>query len=73
MFEDLSDRRKTVVHLTPREREIVKLLAKGLTSKQIAKLLEMSHRTVEAHRTRIGRKLDAKTTVEIVSKIAGLY
>ena len=73
MFEDLSDRRKTVVQLTPREREIVKLLAKGLTSKQIAKLLEMSHRTVEAHRTRIGRKLDAKTTVEIVSKIAGLY
>lgn len=73
MFEDLSDRRKTSVHLTPREREIAKLLAKGMSSKQIAKSLEMSHRTVEAHRTRLGRKLDARTTVEIVSKLAGLY
>lgn len=72
MFEDLSDRRKTNVQLTPRERDVVKLLARGWSSKQVAKSLEISHRTVEAHRMRIGRKLDVSTTVEIVTKFAGL-
>ena len=73
MFEDLSDRRKTNVQLTPRERDVVKLLARGWSSKQVAKSLGISHRTVEAHRMRLGRKLDVTTTVEIVSKLAGLY
>lgn len=73
MFEDLSDRRKANVELTPREREIVTLLARGWSSKQVARSLGISHRTVEAHRTRLGRKLDATTTVELVSKLVGLY
>ncbi|GAD22160.1 LuxR C-terminal-related transcriptional regulator [Acidovorax sp. MR-S7] len=73
MFEDLSERKGRSVTLTAREREIVALLAKGWTSKEIAKFLGISYRTVEAHRGRIGRKLDASTTVEIVAKLAGLY
>ncbi len=73
MFEDLSERKGRSVTLTAREREIVALLAKGWTSKEIARFLGISYRTVEAHRGRIGRKLDASTTVEIVAKLAGLY
>ena len=43
----------------------------GATSKQIARLLEISHRTVEAHRARLMRKLDATTTGELVARLLG--
>ncbi len=43
--------------LSPREREIVTLVAKGLSSKEIADLLGLSTKTVSNHRLRIGRKL----------------
>jgi two-component system response regulator NreC len=44
--------------LTPREREVLQLLAEGHPNKQIARLLSISRRTVEEHRAHIMRKLD---------------
>lgn len=44
-------------HLTPREREVLGLLAEGLSSRQIGERLGMGVRTVETHRTHLRRKL----------------
>ncbi len=51
--------------LTPRETEILKLIANGYSNTQIGKLLEISHRTVDTHRTNIRNKLN-------VSGLAGM-
>lgn len=55
---------------TNRELEIVKLLAHGNTSRQIAELLEISHDTVRAHRRNILNKSGVSTTVELIFKVA---
>jgi DNA-binding NarL/FixJ family response regulator len=52
--------------LTAREREILCLIASGLTNKQIANQLFISIKTVETHRTNIMQKLNAHTTAELV-------
>jgi PAS domain S-box-containing protein len=70
MFEDISARRPVTSHLTEREREIVQFLVDGKTSKEIAGELGISHRTIEAHRTRLMRKLKVKTPAEMVSRLA---
>jgi DNA-binding NarL/FixJ family response regulator len=44
--------------LTPRQREILQLVAEGLTSKEVAQRLGVSYRTVEAHRTQLMKRLD---------------
>lgn len=44
-------------NLTPREREVLQLVAEGKTTKQIANTLFISPKTVEAHRSNIARKL----------------
>jgi DNA-binding NarL/FixJ family response regulator len=51
--------------LTDRESEIVKLIAEGHTSRQIAELLVISERTVERHRENILDKLDMRDRVEL--------
>ena len=52
--------------ITPREREIILLIAEGLSSKEIAQRLEISVRTVETHRQHIMRKLNVRNVVGIV-------
>jgi DNA-binding NarL/FixJ family response regulator len=52
--------------LTSREVEILKEIAKGLTNKEIGDKLFISDRTVNAHRTNIMAKLQAKNAVELV-------
>jgi len=51
--------------LTPRELEIVKLIAESRTSKDIAELLVISEKTVERHRANILDKLDLRDRVEL--------
>lgn len=51
--------------LTDREREVLKLIAEGKTSKDIAKVLGISYKTIDAHRENIKRKTD-------IDSIAGL-
>ena len=52
--------------LSEREIEVVKLIASGLTSKEIAAKLFISSRTVEAHKNNILEKLGLKTSADIV-------
>ncbi len=52
--------------LTPREKEILKLIAEGKTTRQIADALVISPKTVEGHRTRLMAKLGVHDRVELV-------
>jgi DNA-binding CsgD family transcriptional regulator len=52
--------------LTPREREVVSLLASGRTNKGVARILGLSAKTVEAHRARALKRLNVKTTADLV-------
>ncbi len=52
--------------LTAREREILKLIAEGKTSRQIGNLLFISPRTAERHRANIMEKLNLKKTADLV-------
>ena len=52
--------------LTPREEEIVKLVAEAHTTKQIAEVLHLSEKTVENHRANAMRKLGMRDRVELV-------
>jgi two-component system response regulator NreC len=56
-----------VDRLTPREREVLRLIALGHTSVEIAQKLGLSPRTIETHRARIHRKLGLDTRAELVS------
>ncbi len=44
--------------LTPREREVLQLIAEGKTSREIAEILNLSVKTVQSHRTSLMQKLD---------------
>ena len=52
--------------LTVREREVLKLLGQGNTSKEIAAQLQTSVATVAAHRKQLCRKLNIHTTAAVV-------
>jgi two-component system, NarL family, response regulator NreC len=52
--------------LTPREYEVFKLLAEGKTAKDIATALDISAYTVDAHRNRVFRKLQLRSSSELV-------
>jgi DNA-binding NarL/FixJ family response regulator len=52
--------------LTPREREVIQLLAEGHRNKKIALKLGISVKTVETHRTTLMRKIGVKSIVELV-------
>jgi DNA-binding NarL/FixJ family response regulator len=52
--------------LTPRERELLQLLAEGMTAKQIAAELHVSVKTVETHRRNITQKLGAASVAELI-------
>jgi len=52
--------------LTGREREILKLLAEGRTTQEIADMLAISPKTVEGHKTNLMAKLDLHNRVDLV-------
>ena len=52
--------------LTPREREVFHLIVEGLTTKEIAKRLDISSKTAENHRARVLEKLEARNTAELI-------
>lgn len=58
--------------LTAREQEILRLLAEGLPTKEIAEKLFISPKTVENHRTNIMNKLELHSTIELVRYAAKL-
>jgi DNA-binding NarL/FixJ family response regulator len=54
-----------VFSLTPRQREVLQLVAQGRSAKEIAAILNVSYRTVEFHKHRIMEALGVHTTVEL--------
>ncbi len=58
--------RRYAVELTPREREVLKLIAEGNTNQDIADLLCLSRKTVETHRSNIMDKLDMHKVTDLV-------
>lgn len=72
VFEDISENRPVSESLTAREREIAARVASGMSSKEIARELQVSHRTIEAHRMRLMRKLGVNTTSELIARILGM-
>ena len=54
--------------LSNKENEILGLISKGLTTKEIATKLFVSTRTIETHRTNILKKLEVKNTAELIKK-----
>jgi DNA-binding NarL/FixJ family response regulator len=60
------DDRKPGDELTPRQREVLQLLAEGKSMKEVASVLNLTPRTVAFHKYRIMEQLRVKTTAELV-------
>jgi DNA-binding NarL/FixJ family response regulator len=58
--------------LTPREHEVLEMISRGLTMRQIATRLHISPRTVETHVAKLYRKLAVRTRVQAVARAASL-
>ena len=54
------------IPLTPREEEVVKLIAEAYTNSQIAQILHLAEKTVESHRANLLRKLGMRDRVQLV-------
>lgn len=63
---DYGSMHRRVRSLTPREREILQLLAEGKSNKEIAAYLKISVKTAETHRSNIMLKLDFHSVTELV-------
>ena len=64
--EGFATQRSSRSRLTPREREIVQLLAEGKSNKEVAAVLGISVKTAETHRANIMLKLDFHSVTELV-------
>lgn len=53
------------IALSPREREVVRLIAEGKSSKEIGRALAISHRTVDTHRNRLMDKLGLRSVAAV--------
>lgn len=61
-----------LAELTERERDVMRLVAKGMPNKLIADQLAISVRTVEVHRSRVFDKMDVKSAVELANLLRDL-
>lgn len=61
-----SRRPKSAVLITPRQREILRLVSLGHTNREIAGSLEISVRTVEVHRFNLMRRLNVRNVAQLL-------
>lgn len=57
---------KTAPHITPRQREILRLVALGHTNREIAGSLKISVRTVEVHRFNLMHRLNVRNVAQLL-------
>ncbi len=69
---ELRDLQARVETCTPREQDVMKLMAKGLTNKGIAERLGISPRTVEIHRAHVMEKMKAASLPALVRMVTSL-
>ena len=58
--------------ITPREKEVLELVAKGNSTKQVADILGISIRTVESHRINMLKKMKVNNTAELIKKTVAM-
>ncbi|HXF05882.1 MAG TPA: response regulator transcription factor [Blastocatellia bacterium] len=63
---ELSELRRRMMTLTPREREVLELVVQGLLNKQIAARLGTTEKTIKVHRARVMEKMKARSLAELV-------
>jgi len=68
---DSTGGRSVIGRLSERELDVLRLLAQGLTDREIAEALTVSTRTVESHVGHILRKLDARNRAEAAQRYRG--
>jgi FixJ family two-component response regulator len=61
-----------IAQLTPRETQVMELLAVGKSSKEISTALDLSVRTVEGHRRNVLRKMEVDSAAQLARAIAGV-
>ena len=64
--EELENIQRRLESLTPREREVLALVVKGLLNKQIAFQLGTVEKTVKVHRARVMEKMEVQSLAELV-------
>lgn len=57
------------VRISPRELLTIKYIYEGYTAKEVAKLMEISFRTVEKHLANVKQKMQCRTKMEMISKL----
>ena len=62
----MEPRPKSSLHITPRQREVLRLVALGHTNREIAASLDISVRTVEVHRFNLMRRLDVRNVAQLL-------
>jgi DNA-binding NarL/FixJ family response regulator len=68
LLEDTLNHVEPAKKLTNREAQILRLIIEGNTNKKIAEKLYRTERTVEYHRNRLMRKLEAKSVIDLVKR-----
>ncbi len=63
--------RERLAQLTQREREVLDLIVAGRMNREIAEILEISIKTVEAHRAKVMEKLGVNSVAELVQATLG--
>ena len=66
VFREGTDSRSKEVELTPRQREVLQLVAEGRSAREIAGILEISPRTVEFHKYRMMEELQLQSNAELI-------
>ena len=66
LLMDTSPAREDGSPLTPRQREVLQLIAEGRTMKEVAGVLKISPRTAESHKYDIMQALSVQTTAELI-------
>jgi DNA-binding CsgD family transcriptional regulator len=58
------------VSLTPQEEQIARMVAEGKTNREVGSTLFISPKTVEAHLSRVFRKLEVRSRLELAKRLA---
>ena len=66
------DDQQSFAELSPRERQVLALIVQGLSNKDMARVLELSPRTVEVHRANLFAKLQVPSLAHLVRRYASL-
>lgn len=69
LINNIYNKPKGLPFLTNKEREVIRYLLEGFSSKEIADKLDVSPRTIETHRANILNKFNLKNTTELIKKI----